>query len=347
MDNATLKRMPQLILKRQVTVAVTVFLLLHLTGTSQQQYPACFNNLVRDIAAMHKTNSCEGSDKLLRIDEFSYRDTILYQLVFQKANPCPDYIHTAIFYDNYCQVKIETRDGGLKYRHQVIPAYADTRQLVFVKSFNDQNATVRPVILKNAPILTVTDNGNSLRNFYLNLNVEALWIAGNHINWQTGEADKPDATTGIHTHCSAFVAAACKKLGIYVLRPPEHKQELLSNAQFEWLASPQGINAGWRKVEGNSVYAQAQSYANRGMVVIAICKNPDDTKPGHVALVMPGDMANEKLENEGPKLIMAGTHNFNKISLKAGFKSHLAGWPENVVQFYYNINTPQFPLITQ
>src|SRR5580658_6131884 len=45
--------------------------------------------------------------------------------------------------------------------------------------------------------------GRQLKEFYFSLDVEHLWIAGNHVNWETGEADKPDATAGNHTHCSA------------------------------------------------------------------------------------------------------------------------------------------------
>ena len=39
-----------------------------------------------------------------------------------------------------------------------------------------------------------------------------------------GEPNNAKATTGIATHCSAFVASVCERLGIYVLRPPEHSQ---------------------------------------------------------------------------------------------------------------------------
>ena len=192
----------------------------------------------------------------------------------------------------------------------------------------------------NTNLFKIEANGNRLKIFYLGLNVENLWIAGSHINWETGVADKPDATSGNHTHCSAFVAAACKRLNIYILRPPEHKQLLLANAQYEWLASGEAANSGWKPVTGNNVYEAAQVLANKGMLVIAVCKNPDESKPGHAALVMPTEITKEKLSEEGPVVIMAGTHNHNMISLKKGFKSHLANWPETSVQFYYNTSAP-------
>ena len=186
----------------------------------------------------------------------------------------------------------------------------------------------------------VEDAGKQLKSFYFSMNVEQLWIAGSHVNWETGEADKPDATAGNHTHCSAFVAAACKRLNIYILRPPEHGQLLLANAQYEWLGSPAAADAGWIPVTGPDRYEHVQRLANQGFVLVAVCKNPDSKAPGHAALVLPEDMTREKLEESGPAVIMAGIHNHNMITLKAGFKSHLTGWPEDVVVFYYNKTRP-------
>ena len=189
-------------------------------------------------------------------------------------------------------------------------------------------------------VISIDRKGEALKGFYLSLNVENLWIAGNHVNWQTGEADKPDATSGNHTHCSAFAAAACKRLNIYILRPPDHKQVLLANAQYDWMGGSEAVADGWKLITGNNVYETAQRLANSGYVVVAVCKNPDETKPGHIALVMPDEISGRKLADDGPAVIMAGTHNHNKISLKAGFRSHLSDWPEQVVRFYYNSTLP-------
>jgi hypothetical protein len=72
-------------------------------------------------------------------------------------------------------------------------------------------------------------------------------------------------------------------------------------------------------------------------VVLAIFKNPEEKVPGHVALVLPAEISLEKLEATGPALIMAGTHNHNRITLQAGFRSHITEWPENRILFYYNL----------
>ncbi len=192
--------------------------------------------------------------------------------------------------------------------------------------------------LTSAQAVASKNKGEALKAFYLSMDVENLWLSGTHVNWQTGEADKPDATAGVHTHCSAFVAAACKRLDIYILRPPDHKQILLANAQYEWLGSQEATEKGWKPVTpGEKLYEQAQALANNGYIVVAICKNADEKKPGHAALVMPDDADRRTLTEKGPTLIMAGTHNHNKVSLKGGFKSHLTGWPENEVAFFYNV----------
>lgn len=196
-----------------------------------------------------------------------------------------------------------------------------------------------PPAAESERFIPLSESGQRLQQFYLGMNVENLWIAGNHINWETGEADKPDAASGNHTHCSAFAAAACKRLGVYLLCPPAHGQILLANAQYDWLSTPDAQAKGWSPLRSNDrleLYARVQEYANKGWLVLAVCKNPDASKPGHVALVMPKQVTMTKIEEGGPVVTMAGTHNFNYISLKNGFKSHLAGWPENEVVFFFN-----------
>jgi hypothetical protein len=187
--------------------------------------------------------------------------------------------------------------------------------------------------------ISVDSAGLKLQQFYLSMNAENLWIAGHHINWQTGEADKPGSQQGIKTHCSAFVAAACRQLNIYILRPPQHGQVLLADAQYKWLQSEAARNDGWQPITGNdaySIYIKAQQLANTGYVVTATWNNPLQNKPGHIALVMPKEITPGKIKESGPVVIMAGTHNYNYISLANGFKHHIKQWPEREILFYYN-----------
>lgn len=189
--------------------------------------------------------------------------------------------------------------------------------------------------------VALSREGQQLQQYYLSLGVESNWISGHHVVWDTGKPDMPESIHGNKTHCSAFAAAACKKAGIYLLCPPEHGQVLLANAQYDWLLSDAGIKAGWREISGSERYFKCQQLANNGQMVLAIYQNPDRTKPGHIALIMPKERSRKLLEKEGPELIMAGTHNHNYISLKSGFSSHIESWPETGIRFFVEEKRPK------
>ena len=187
--------------------------------------------------------------------------------------------------------------------------------------------------------IPVDSAGAKLKRFYLNENVENLWLANRHVNWETGEPDDPFAKKGIKTHCSSFVASVCKQKNIYILRPPAHRTELLASAQYDWLFSDEAVKAGWRQIKGDA-YQQAQDLANQGFIVTAVYRNPNPHKPGHIALVMPDEKSPTDLADEGPTMIQAGGTNKNFISLKNGFKHHITYWPSALqdIAFFYNQN---------
>jgi len=169
-----------------------------------------------------------------------------------------------------------------------------------------------------------TPSGLRLRRFLDATGVEQLWLPGYQVDWQTG------ARTGMlpggpdsHTHCSAFVAAAAMRLGVYILRPPEHKQDLLANAQMAWLDSAEGQSKGWSKLAGA---VDAQTAANRGELVVASFRNPDPHKPGHIAIVRPSTISLPLLQKEGPMVTQAGEHNAIDVSLARGFREHRGAW---------------------
>ena len=163
------------------------------------------------------------------------------------------------------------------------------------------------------------------------LDVESHWPAGVHVKWDTGVPDgRPETSRGKHTHCSAFVAAAARSLGIYILRPPDHPQVLLANAQYDWLGQD-GAAQGWRPLASP---AEAQRLANEGWLVVAAYKNHDDEKPGHIAIVRPSDKSEAALREEGPQITQAGGANYRSIALKVGFAGHPAAWDRHEVRFY-------------
>ena len=177
----------------------------------------------------------------------------------------------------------------------------------------------------------VTPTGQLIRRQLDNMGVESRWIAGAHVNWETGQADDESETLpGRHTHCSAFVAAAAKRLGVYILRPPQHGQVLLANAQNEWLAS-EGRAQGWRQLADA---AEAQSAANRGLFVVASYHNHRDDKPGHIAIVRPGDKDEQELAMDGPDVIQAATVNSASISVRAAFAGHPYAWNNDEIEYF-------------
>ena len=185
--------------------------------------------------------------------------------------------------------------------------------------------------------LTINESGKKLKKFYLGLDVEHLWLAGGHVNCQTGLPDAPSTTEIEKSHSPVFVAELCHRQGLYILRPPQHPQDMLANDQCDWLTTAEAKIQGWNLIAGDDIYKQAQDYANKGHVVVAIYKNAAPNATGHVAAVMPALISSKELSEEGPKIIMAGTHNFNNISLKAGFKHHVTTWPASGILFYYNV----------
>jgi hypothetical protein len=177
----------------------------------------------------------------------------------------------------------------------------------------------------------ITAEGKHLAEVLDSMHVEEHWIAGAIVDWRTGDpTGKAIADNGKHTHCSQFTAAACEKLGIYILRPPEHSAVLLANAQFEWLPK-EGQAAGWTPVADG---AAAQDLANRGQVVVAVYQNIDPRKSGHIAIVRPGNKSPAQLAAEGPDVTQAGGTNYTSASLKRGFANHPDAFSKGEIRFY-------------
>lgn len=178
----------------------------------------------------------------------------------------------------------------------------------------------------------ITPAGKHLAESLDALHVEELWQVGHKVDWRTGESisvyDKN--STGSHTHCSAFAAAAADSLGIYLLHPPEHSQNLLANAQQDWLRGS-GTNHGWRPVESPLM---AQHLANQGQFVVVTCKNPDPKLPGHIAIVRPSTKSEAEILAEGPQITQAGGHNYSSGTVKQGFKNHPGAFEKKQLLYF-------------
>jgi hypothetical protein len=186
--------------------------------------------------------------------------------------------------------------------------------------------TLSPVFLAAALLApsvaqagAVSAEGRRLAQALDAMHVEQLWLSGRYVDWKTGQPlDRPINDHKPHTHCSAFVAAACLKLGVYILRPPEHGAHMLANAQFDWLQH-EGAEHGWRPVKNGW---EAQQLANEGRLVVASHKEADGKRSGHIAIVRPSGQNAELVRPDGPSVIQAGKQNFRRASLRRGFSNH-------------------------
>jgi hypothetical protein len=187
----------------------------------------------------------------------------------------------------------------------------------------------------------ITPEGQRLAHVLDGTDVEHLWLAGNRVDWQTGTPIAPSSAST--THCSAFAAAIAGRLGIYVLRPPQHPQTLLANAQMGWLREAGG-GSGWRSLPDPTA---AQAAANRGELVVEAFENPNPHRPGHIAIVRPSEQSADALERSGPRETQAGATNALDISTARGFAHHpgawVAGGQGGIRYFAHTINWSALP----
>ena len=184
----------------------------------------------------------------------------------------------------------------------------------------------------------VTPAGQHLSQVLDASDVEHLWLAREHVNWETGVRDREtDAASNGHvaTHCSAFVAAMGERLGVYMLRPPEHGLVLLANAQNEWLGTGDAQAQGWRRVADAR---SAQSLANQGKLVVISYASPDPHRPGHIVIVRPSEKSEADLASEGPDIIQAGVINYSKWAAASAFVHHRGAWPDGIRYFAHEVN---------
>lgn len=176
--------------------------------------------------------------------------------------------------------------------------------------------------------LVVTNEATNFAKLLDSMNVANRWLRGRRINWQTGECISYVPVW--KTHCSLFVAAAALKLGVYILRPPEHKRKLLANAQCDWLRT-NGDKQGWLKLKDSY---QAQLVANYGCIVVATYKSTDPKRAGHIAIVRPTNKSEKDLKLEGAQITQAGRTNYVSTSTKEGFINHPGAFANNQINYY-------------
>gem|GEM_PF-802070 len=180
----------------------------------------------------------------------------------------------------------------------------------------------------------ITPDGQQLIKRIDSSHVNSLWQSGYLVNWLTG-VSLSKSTSSTDTHCSAFVASFADRLGIYILRPPEHVQLELANAQCIWLATDTAAQFGWQKV---ATQLEAQNAADSGYLVVVGYQNPVPTSHGHIAVIRPYVKTLTLLKNEGPQDAQAGNTNYFSIPVKQGFSSHPGAFPNGVIYYRHNVN---------
>jgi hypothetical protein len=177
----------------------------------------------------------------------------------------------------------------------------------------------------------ITAGGRRLAAVLDSMEVEQHWLRGQPVDWRTGEIDP--AARPLKGHCSAFVAAVCATLDLYLLRPPEHDEWLLANAQCAWLAE-EGPAQGWTRVEDG---IEAQRLANQGRLVLACYQNPERDDPGHIAVVRPCAKSLSRLKAEGPDVTQAGARNYRRTTVRNGFRLHAKAWQRGKLVYYAHV----------
>jgi hypothetical protein len=178
-------------------------------------------------------------------------------------------------------------------------------------------------------VAEVTRQGRSLSQTLDAMNVERRWLPGGEVDWKTGSPRETPITEGRYTYSSAFVSAACARLGVELPRLADPPAANAANDLCDWLRA-EGPAHGWKAVKGP---LEAQARANEGEVVIASFKEADPARDGHIAIVRPSTRSERAVREEGPQVIQAGLANFRNTSLKNGFHPFAGAWPGRV-RFY-------------
>jgi hypothetical protein len=175
-------------------------------------------------------------------------------------------------------------------------------------------------------------------------------------------------------------------------RRTQEGQEFLANAQSFWLNSlydPAGADdpslddeeinlnvitapdAGWANVADRlgadptafDLALEAQNLANAGCLVLASIlgnqhcdpNGPPPKGPGHIAVLMPANLTQDDLSQNGPAEAQAGDQNFSMTRMLIGFTGHLPGttvmgsiaatttFASPKIQFFYNTNALNIP----
>jgi hypothetical protein len=137
-------------------------------------------------------------------------------------------------------------------------------------------------------------------------------------------------------------------LDIYLLRPNNHSQELLANAQAAWLAGeatypgPTAAESRWTALgwsrDAGALKAAVEA-ANLGRLVVGVYKAPSVKKsdgklhsvPGHTCIVRPQSAA--AIGGDGPRVMCAADVNRPDTLMRTAFHAHPEAWPDRIALY--------------
>ena len=116
------------------------------------------------------------------------------------------------------------------------------------------------------------------------------------------------ARTDTSTFCNIFAWDVTRALHAEIPHWLDNpRRELNCNATLEWLESV-GESAGWRAVDERT----AAHRADLGEPCVAIWRNPNPRKSGHIAVLIPSG-------GKGVRIAQAGARNLVDVTLALGF----------------------------
>jgi outer membrane biosynthesis protein TonB len=211
-----------------------------------------------------------------------------------------------------------TFDDRWWYNFVVYPTMV-SRNEAFTANYNTivppPNTVVIPPRVKAKDGLPMSPAGSSLAVQLDRMDVEHHWLPGQRVDWRTGNAMESGQPSPA-SNAGGFVAAVCAQFKLPM--PSPAGDNLLPGRQYDWLVSD-GLKKGWIEVGA----LEAQLLANQGWVVIAAWKDAgaggDQSLTGQTAIVRPTRKPAAEITPNGPRVVEAGVHNHNDISLKDGF----------------------------
>jgi hypothetical protein len=193
-------------------------------------------------------------------------------------------------------------------------------------------AEASPAVAQDLCCGSITPDGKKLAAFIDSMDVEHHWLNHHRIDWKSGNEERSSFQLK-DTHCSAFAAAVSYRLHVYLLRPPEHSQEQLANAQGHWLSSERARSEGWVPVD----MAEAQRRANLGEFVTGVYVESDPRTHGHIVVIRPAEKTSAELAQDGPQDAMAGVINYSSRPIVHSFGSHPNAWPDGIRYYAHKI----------